>query len=135
MLYAIDMDDEKFEQLVAEGLEKIEKRFLDKLDNVAIVIADEPTLEQRRELKLHDHASLFGLYQGIPLTKRDSGYSGVLPDKITIFKKPILAAAGSKEEIREMVAETVWHEIGHHFGLDESEVRRREAKRRKRKNH
>ncbi len=117
------MDREKFEQLVREGIEAIPSRFLKKLDNVDIIIEDEPTEEQMKKLKLGKGAKLFGLYQGVPQTKRGH-YSWVLPDKITIFKKPIEEVTLSEKEVREKVKETVWHEIAHHFGLDEERVRK-----------
>jgi predicted Zn-dependent protease with MMP-like domain len=75
---------------------------------------------------VHPGWTLFGLYQGVPQTKRGN-YTMVLPDKITIFKLPMLAAARDEPDLKEIVANTVWHEIAHHFGLDEAEVRRREA--------
>lgn len=119
------MDREKFEQLVREGIKAIPQRFLKKLNNVDIIIEDEPTEEQMKKLKLGKGAKLFGLYQGVPQTKRGH-YSWVLPDKITIFKKPIEEVALSEKEVREKVKETVWHEIAHHFGLGEERVRRAE---------
>jgi len=117
------MDRDKFEELVKQGIKTIPQRFLKKLNNVDIVIEDEPTEEQVKKLKLGKGAKLFGLYQGVPQTKRGY-YSWVLPDKITIFKKPIEEVALSEKEIREKVKETVWHEIAHHFGLGEERVRR-----------
>ena len=117
------MNRDKFEQLVKDGIEAIPKRFLEKLDNVDIVIKDEPTVEQREKLKIRDGLKLFGLYKGIPKTKRRF-YSGVLPDKITIFKKSIEEVASSDNQIKEIVKKTVWHEIAHHFGMNEERVRR-----------
>lgn len=114
----------RFELLVHEGIRAIPEKFLEKLDNVGIVIEDEPTQEQREKFKLQRNMTLFGLYEGIPPTKRGAGYSGVLPDKITIFMKPILQYARSEEEVREIVRNTVWHEIAHHFGMDEGLTRR-----------
>lgn len=122
------MNDSEFEKLVAAGVDAIPKRFTDKLNNVAIVIADTPNSDQAKQARLRPGFNLFGLYEGIPQTKRGSGYTMVLPDKITIFKLPILAAAGSAEEVKAIVKNTVWHEIAHHFGLDEREVRAREAR-------
>lgn len=127
------MDDQEFKQLVQAGLDAIAKPFIDRLDNVAIVIEDEPSPALRQDLNLGSRDLLFGLYQGVPQTSRGAGYNLVLPDKITIFKKPILKNTNSEEEIKELVAETVWHEIAHHFGLDEAEVRYREANRHKNK--
>lgn len=123
------MDDEQFQQLVTEGIDAIPERFQKLLNNVAIVIADEPTADQRAEMQMHEHETLFGLYEGIPLTERGSDYGEVLPDKITIFKNPILAVSEDPDIIKREVAATVYHEIGHHFGLDEDEVYEREHKR------
>jgi len=132
------MDREKFEELVRQGIDAIPKKFLEKLDNVNIVIEDEPTEAQIKKLKLGINSKLFGLYEGVPQTKRGF-YSGVMPDKITIFQKPIeemaLNAAHGEprlrrdEHVKEMVKNTVWHEIAHHFGMDEERVRKVEKKR------
>lgn len=122
-----------FEQLVAAGMDAIPEQFLDKLRNVAVVIADEPTAQQKRKLQLRPGWTLFGLYEGVPQTRRGSDYSLVLPDKITIFKNPITAAARSPEDLSEIVKHTVWHEIAHHFGMDEGEVREAEVRRRQRR--
>ena len=118
-----------FEKLVNKGIEVIPKRFLERLDNVDIVIEKEPTPAQLRKLKIRSGSFLFGLYEGIPKTKR-RGYGQVLPDKITIFKNPIERLARSKEEIKKIVKDTVWHEIAHHFGMDEKRIREAESHRR-----
>ena len=123
------MEKEKFEQLVKEGIAAVPEKFLRLLNNVAIVIEEEPTPEQNKKLHIHDGVTLFGLYEGIPQTVRGSGYSGILPDKITIFLRPIVEASRGEEEIKEAVRNTVWHEIAHHFGLDEKRVRAAERKR------
>lgn len=122
------MTDERFEKLVSEGIDSIPDRFLLKLQNVAIVIADRPTREQLRANHVPDGDTLLGLYEGIPLTERGDAYGGmVLPDKITIFKHPILAEAGEDEErVRAVVRETVWHEIAHYFGYDDGAIEDRE---------
>jgi predicted Zn-dependent protease with MMP-like domain len=124
------MDMERFEKLVEEGIKDIPQKFLDKLDNVGIVVEENPTPEQLKKLKIRKNYFLFGLYEGIPKTKR-WGYSDVLPDKITIFKNHIEQSAQSEEEIKKLVKETVWHEIAHHFGMDEKEVREAELRRKK----
>jgi len=121
------MDREKFEELVKEGIDAIPERFLEKLDNVGIVVEDEPSKEQIKKLKLGKYSKLFGLYEGIPQTKRGH-YSGILPDKITIFRKPIEEVAFDEEQIKEIVKNTVWHEIAHHFGMDEERVRKAEKR-------
>lgn len=122
------MELEKFEEIVNEGIKEIPERFLRKIENVDIVIEEEPTSQQLEKLKLRRDFLLFGLYEGIPQTKR-LNYGQVLPDKITIFKGQIERMARSPEKIKEIVKNTVWHEIAHHFGLDEKRVR--EAERRK----
>ena len=123
------MIDEEFEQLVREGIDAIDEKFLAKLKNVEIVIEDDPTPFQLEKLRLRG-ALLFGLYEGIPQTKRE-GYGQVLPDKITIFKNSIEMAFRNPEDIKKAVADTVWHEIAHHFGMDERQVREAEKNRRK----
>jgi len=122
------MTIEKFEELVNKGIKAIPKGFLEKLENVDIIVEEEPTPEQLRKLKIRSDSFLFGLYEGIPKTKR-WGYGQVLPDKITIFKNPIEKVARSEEEIQKVVRDTVWHEIAHHFGLDEKRVKEAESRR------
>ena len=122
------MTYEKFEKLVSEGIDAIDEKFLKKLKNVEIVIEDDPTPQQLEKLRLRG-ALLFGLYEGIPQTKREQ-YGQVLPDKITIFKNPIERVFQNPQDIKKAVADTVWHEIAHHFGMDEKQVRQAEQKRR-----
>ena len=124
------MEPEKFEQLVNEGIKAIPEKFLKKIENVAIVIEDKPDVYQLEKVKLKKGTVLFGLYEGTPRNKR-LNYGQVLPDKITIFKKPIENYGRSEKEIREIVRNTVWHEIAHHFGMDEKMVREAEYKRKK----
>jgi predicted Zn-dependent protease with MMP-like domain len=121
----------EFEKLVAEGVDEIPEKFLKLIENVAIVVEDEPSIRQRRELKLRKGHSLLGLYEGVPRTAWGRKDSLVMPDKITIFMIPILEVAESGEDVRTIVRDTVWHEIAHHFGLDEREVRASERKRKK----
>ena len=118
----------KFEKIVKKGIKAIPERFLQKLNNMAIVIGDEPTPAQKKKLNIRSNWTLFGLYEGIPQLSRGANYSAALPDKITIFQKPIEAAARDEENIKEIVNNTVWHEIAHHFGMNEVRVRQAEAK-------
>jgi predicted Zn-dependent protease with MMP-like domain len=120
--------DEQFEQLVCEGIEAIPKRFLLRLKNVAIVVGDAPTREQLHANGIPEGGMLLGLYEGIPLIERGESYGGlVLPDKITIFKNSIIEEAGGDESrLRELVRDTVWHEIAHYFGYSDSEILLRE---------
>jgi len=125
------MDKTVFEKLVEEGIALISQKFLRKLENVAIVVDEEPSGEQLRKLKLGKGYLLFGLYEGVPQIKRGPHYGMILPDKITIFQKPIEQFAQSDDDIRQIVKNTVWHEIAHHFGSDERRVREAEGKRKK----
>jgi len=122
------MTNEKFEKIVKEGIKAIPQKFLEKLENVDIIVEELPTKEQLGKLKIRNGFLLFGLYEGVPQTKRWH-YGQVLPDKITIFKKPIEKVAKTEIEIKEIVKNTVWHEIAHHFGMSEVQVRKAEAKR------
>lgn len=124
----LKISEREFEILVNEGLEKIPERFLLLLENVAIVIQDEPNAEQLRKLKIENGYELFGLYEGVPKTKRGPSYGQVLPDKITVFKNPILRYASNFEEIKELVTQTVKHEIAHHLGSDEFGAKKAEKK-------
>ena len=121
------LSHEEFEQLVREGIDAIDERFLKKLKNVEIVIEDDPTPQQLQKLNIRG-ALLFGLYEGIPQTKREQ-YGQVLPDKITIFKNQIEKVYFRPEDIKKAVKDTVWHEIAHHFGMDEHQVCQAEQKR------
>lgn len=125
----ISLTPEQFEALVSAGIDAIPEKFLKKLDNVAITIDEAPTKEQLVKNHVGRGYTLFGLYEGVPQIKRWNYGGGILPDKITIFRKPILTEADSAEEVKEIVRNTVWHEIAHHFGMDEGEVRDAESKR------
>lgn len=118
--------DAEFEELVNKALDKIPKLYQDNLNNVAITIADEPTPEQREKLKLRCDQTLFGLYEGIPLTHRGAGYNLVLPDRITIFKLPMCRVVNSMDELAEQVRHTLWHEIAHFYGLNHEQIHKLE---------
>lgn len=118
----VQMAEEEFEKLVATAMDAIPEHYALHMKNVGFVIADWPTPEQHARLHLHDGQTLFGLYEGIPLTQRTGSYSGVLPDKITIFKQPMLMASESAEAVDKLVRKTVWHEVAHHFGLDHDRI-------------
>lgn len=122
------MTDEEFKDLVAAGIDALPERILLKMRNVAIVVSDTPTAEQKSAHYVHGDETLFGLYEGVPQTERGVGYSA-LPDVITIFKEPILEAYTDFEDIKTCIANTVWHEVAHHFGMDEEEVEAEEIKR------
>jgi len=118
----IAVSDEAFEQIIADAMDSLPERFLEHTKNVAIVWAEDPTPEQRQKLKLRGNETLFGLYEGIPLTSRGNNYNLVLPDKITIFKNPILSYAPDLETVKKQVKHTLWHEIAHHYGLGHDRI-------------
>lgn len=122
-----DISDEQFSALIAEVMDELPRAHMDAIKNVAIVYADEPTPEQRIQLELRHDQSLFGLYEGVPLPKR-GGMTNYGPDKITIFKNPMLAYANSYAELRAQVKHTVWHEVAHYFGLDHDQIHSLEQK-------
>jgi predicted Zn-dependent protease with MMP-like domain len=122
----ISVSDEDFEAFVAAGMDAIPQKYIDNLNNVAFVTQDRPTDEQRIKLKLGDHQSLYGLYEGVPLTKRGSSYNLVLPDKITIFKEPMEMNHDSLDEVKEQVRHTVWHEVAHYYGLNHEQIHKLE---------
>lgn len=112
-----------FETLVAEALDSLPPDIQEKLENVEVVVEWRPSMAQLRRLGLAPGHTLFGLYEGIPLTGRTSGYNMVLPDKITIFRQPIEAHCGSDEQVRRIVRRTVLHELAHHFGISDDRLR------------
>lgn len=119
------MSDDEFLGLVDAAVASLGEMVLERLRNVAIVIADQPTRRQRREMGIGKHETLFGLYEGVPQTERGID-EPLLPDKITIFKLPILEVYSDPDDVAVCVANTVWHEVAHHFGMTEEEVAREE---------
>jgi predicted Zn-dependent protease with MMP-like domain len=110
-----------FERLVGEAIDGLPEDFADLLDNVAVVVEEEPDPEVLEELGMDPDDDLFGLYQGVPLSERDSFYSA-LPDRVAIYRGPILRWCRTEKEIVQEVRDTVVHELGHHFGLDEEDM-------------
>jgi predicted Zn-dependent protease with MMP-like domain len=111
-----------FEALVAQALDELPPEFRRYLDNVAVVVEDIPAPALLREMGLWPEHTLLGLYHGVPLPERGFGYGNRLPDYITIFQQPIEALYQTPGEIKEAVKETVVHEIGHFFGLDDAQL-------------
>ncbi|CAN5819129.1 metallopeptidase family protein [soil metagenome] len=116
------LTDEAFETLVIDVLDGLPELILTKMENVDVVIEDWPSSDQMEEAGLDEGGTLYGLYEGVPLTARDSGYFLIAPDKITIFKRPIESTCDSRDEIAEQVRITVIHEIAHHFGIGEERL-------------
>ena len=109
----VRMDRERFEELVGDALDAVPGQLLDLLDNVVILVEDDPPAGDPH---------LLGVYEGYALTERGWDYGGVLPDRILIFRRPILAICESEEDVVEEVQVTVVHEIAHHFGIDDARL-------------
>ena len=130
------MTQAEFEQLVAEEFPgAIPEKFRDKINNVAFLVEQEPSAEVREIEHLGRGETLLGYYRGVPHTARGEGYGvgGAMPDTITLFQLPIEEEAadlgGGEQTIRKVIRETIWHEVAHHFGMREHEVREREKDR------
>jgi predicted Zn-dependent protease with MMP-like domain len=117
------METEKFEQLVARAVEGLPEEFRERLDNIDIVVADEPSKKQLSKRERQRGETLLGLYEGVPLPERNQGYGFVLPDMITVFQRPIEAMCRSNAEIIKEVRHVVLHEIAHHFGISDNRLR------------
>jgi len=116
------MTRDAFERLVAEAVTLIPKRFREEMQNVALVVEDEPGASLLDEMGIEPPDSLYGLYQGTPLPERHWAEGNQLPDRITIYQRPIEDDAEDDEDARDMIAETLIHEVGHYFGLSEEEI-------------
>jgi predicted Zn-dependent protease with MMP-like domain len=116
---------EEFEALVEQALEQLPDDFKAALDNVAVMVEEEPSEEDLEEVGIDpddpDRDELLGLYQGVPLTERDSFYSA-LPDRVLVFRGPILRSCDSRRAVLREIRETVQHELGHYFGMEEDEL-------------
>ena len=117
------MERERFEELVEKAVEGLPAKFKERLENIAITVEDWPTPKQLKEAGLRDRRDLLGLYEGIPLPNRGSGYNMVLPDRITIFQKPIEMHHRSDERIVRKIQDTVRHEIAHYFGISDARLK------------
>ncbi|HEX5447886.1 MAG TPA: metallopeptidase family protein [Candidatus Saccharimonadales bacterium] len=117
----MELSDKEFEKYLAEAIDAVPKPYGERLQNVAFILEDEPSPDQRVKLNLFPGETLFGLYEGVPLPMRQ-GTTKLLPDKITIFKTPLLAASHSQAELRSNIGHTVWHEVAHYFGLDHDRI-------------
>lgn len=112
----------EFERLVAEAVRLIPRRFRREMQNLALVVEDEPSPELLAEMAIEPPDSLYGLYQGTPLTERSWAHGNQLPDRITIFQRPIEEDCDTEDDIRAVIGETLIHEVGHYFGMSEEEI-------------
>jgi len=112
----------RFEHLVAEAIRTIPARFRDELNNIAVIVEDEPPDALLDEMEIDPPDTLFGLYQGTPLTERAWDYGNALPDRIVLYQGPIEDASDTEDDVVVTVGETLIHEVGHYFGLSEEEL-------------
>ena len=116
------MTREQFEHLVVEAITLIPTRFRREMKNLALVIEDAPDADLLAEMEIVPPDSLYGLYQGTPLPERDWGFGNVLPDRITLYQRPIEEDCDDDDDVRAVIGETLIHEVGHFFGLNEDEI-------------
>ena len=114
----------QFERVVERALRGLPRAFKEKLANIAVVVEDWADDETLEEMGIEPPDTLYGLYRGIDLTQRDSSYGNVLPDTVTIYQGPIEEDCEDEAEMQEVIRDTVVHEIGHYFGLDDETMHR-----------
>lgn len=124
--WVVEITDKQFEKIVADAIDGIPPPYIDRLENVAFIVEDEPTPEQLQQLGMRYHDLLFGLYEGTPLPQRTG--SKLLPDKITLFKKPLQMVSRDHAELTKHVKNTIWHEVAHYFGLNHAKIHELEQK-------
>lgn len=132
-MYARRVNHDDFARLVAEEYPRaVPEKFLPLVKNCAVLVEDDPEGELLDEMGVPEDGTVLGLYRGVPLSERGSDYgvAGELPDTVTLYRLPILNEAedsgGGEDEIRRVIRETIWHEVAHHFGLDEDAVMKME---------
>jgi predicted Zn-dependent protease with MMP-like domain len=122
------VDRRRFEQHVADALASIPRRFRKAMQNLAIVVEDEPSPDLLADMDIEPPDTLLGLYQGTPLTERSWGFGNALPDRVLIFQGPHERASDDEDDLVVAIGETLIHEIGHYFGLSEEEIEEIEEK-------
>lgn len=114
--------DEAFDRYITQAMDELPEGYIKNLDNVAIVQADQPSDEQKRKMQIDDNHLLLGLYEGVPLPVRGAGYTFVLPDKITLFKQPLIAVSVDERSFFANIKRTLWHEMAHFYGLSHEDM-------------
>lgn len=128
------LSEEAFADSVREALDSIPEQFASLMENVAVVVEASPHRGPKNAVNIRRGDILLGLYEGVPLTARTLSYGAVPPDKITLFQETIEAVGQTPDGIRDLIYETVWHEVGHHFGLSDAALHRAERRRKKHNN-
>lgn len=122
------LSDEAFSAMISRAMDELPQEYIRGLDNVVVTYDDIPTEHQRTKMRLRRGEELYGLYEGIPRTQRGAGYNLVLPDKITIFKYPMVRVMPDEQSLYRQVKHTLWHEIAHFYGLDHDRIHEIEAR-------
>ena len=117
----LEVSDEQFQKLIDQALGELPGEHVRNIKNVAILYEEVPTPEQRASTNLGPHQTLLGLYEGVPLAQRQ-GRTQLFPDKITLFRAPLVMMSSSMEELKEEIKHTLWHEIAHYYGLDHDRI-------------
>ncbi len=118
----MEISDEKFDNMISQAMREMPAKYIQNLNNVVVTYADYPDEYQADKIRLRGDQLLLGFYEGIPLTQRGAGYNLVLPDKITLFKQPILAVTHDEKSFYKQVKHTLWHEIAHFYGLGHDRI-------------
>ncbi len=116
------MKRKRFEELVSEALDELPEEFRGRLENVDIIVESRPSPEVLRENGISRNGTLLGLYHGVPLNHRGTGYGSVLPDVITLYQEPIESMCVCEGQVKREIMDVLTHEIGHHFGMSEEEL-------------
>ncbi len=116
------VSDEQFTKLISRAIDEMPERYVQHLDNIVITYADDPDQHQTAKLHLRGDSLLLGLYEGVPLPQRGAGYNLVLPDKITLFKHPLIRVSHDEQNFYKQIKHTLWHEIAHFYGLDHDKI-------------
>jgi predicted Zn-dependent protease with MMP-like domain len=117
----LDISDQEFHDLMNEAMASLPKTHTEKLKNVALLLEEDVSKETRQNLNLPPYQTLLGLYNGVPLARRQ-GQPTILPDTITLYKRPILASVTDMAGLKEQIRHTLWHEIAHYYGLDHPQI-------------
>lgn len=121
-----DVSDEQFEAMIGKALDDLPEKYVSRLlKDVAVTWDDVPSQHQRHQLQLRHDQSLFGLYEGVPLPQR-GGMTKIMPDKITLFRYPLMRFSRDLDDLQERVKHTLWHEMAHYFGLNHDQIHARE---------